>query len=200
MRSCRRGATLESSCPQRRRQRGRSSCTSSRSARASTGGWAASRRCSPAEGRRRAHLAGPLRAGRRAARADQRHRRLGHPPRLRGRGDLAERSSRSRSTSRRCSSRTAASWRRCAQALEASGLAAKRLELEITEGLLLSDAEIDHAPARRAEGARREDRHGRFRHRLFEPQLSVALPLRQAEDRPVLPCALSAARTSISPR
>ena len=42
------------------------------------------------------------------------------------------------------------------------------------------------APARRAEGARRAHRHGRFRHRLFEPQLSLALPLRQDQDRPVL--------------
>ena len=37
-----------------------------------------------------------------------------------------------------------------------------------------------------AEGARRQDRARRFRHRLFQPALSAPLSLRQAQDRPQL--------------
>ena len=53
------------------------------------------------------------------------------------------------------------------QALAASRLAPQRLELEITEGVLLDRAR-DHARhAASAARARRPHRHGRFRHRLF---------------------------------
>ena len=40
--------------------------------------------------------------------------------------------------------------------------------------------------AGRPEGARRARRHGRLRHRVLEPQLPAALPLRQDQDRPLV--------------
>ena len=71
-----------------------------------------------------------------------------------------------------------------ADALKTSGLTPHRLELEIIETLLLEDTEADHGHAQAAQGHGRVDRHGRFRHRLFEPELSVEVPLRQDQDRP----------------
>ena len=56
-----------------------------------------------------------------------------------------------------------------------TGLAPRRLELEITEGVLIDDfsrARLDPAPA---QGARRAHRHGRFRHRLLVAVLSAGL-------------------------
>ena len=57
--------------------------------------------------------------------------------RLRGSRDLAARRQASRSTCRRCSSATAASPLQVVSALAQSGLPAQRLELEITERVLL---------------------------------------------------------------
>ena len=61
-----------------------------------------------------------------------------------------------------------------------------RLELEITEAVLIRDDEaalVDPAPASRD---RRAHRARRFRHRLFLAELSEALPVRQDQDRPLL--------------
>ena len=73
-----------------------------------------------------------------------------------------------------------------AAALEETGLEPHRLELEITETLLLGNTEAIMTRAADPQGDGRGDRDGRFRHRLFEPQLSVALPVRQDQDRPQL--------------
>ena len=70
---------------------------------------------------------------------------------------------------------------------------ARRLELEITEAVLMGD---DEAALRfcTAARARRAHRAGRFRHRLFLAELSAALPVRQDQDRP-----LASSRTSAEP-
>ncbi len=69
-------------------------------------------------------------------------------------------------------------------ALGHSGLAAARLELEITETVLLQD---DRDGARCAASNPRLGRahlHGRFRYRILLAQLSAQLPLRQDQNRP----------------
>ena len=68
---------------------------------------------------------------------------------------LAERRSRSRSISRRCSSRTATWSTTVTSALAASGLPAHRLELEITETVLLQNNDGDARHAASAARARR---------------------------------------------
>ena len=70
--------------------------------------------------------------------------------------------------------------------LAETGLDPARLELEVTEGLLIKDAEKAHRHPRAAEGARRADLDGRFRHRLFVAQLFPDVPVRQGQDRPEL--------------
>ena len=70
--------------------------------------------------------------------------------------------------------------------LEETGLDPERLELEVTESLLLADTEFDARDAPQAARARRPHIDGRFRHRLFVAQLSAFLPLRQDQDRPLL--------------
>lgn len=69
-------------------------------------------------------------------------------------------------------------------ALAASGLDPRRLEVEITESVLCRTgmAPGDASPATRAG---RQNRDGRFRHRLFLADLSAVLPFRQDQDRPV---------------
>ena len=71
-------------------------------------------------------------------------------------------------------------------ALATSGLPARRLILEITETVLVQDADLVVEDGREASCARRAYRHGRFRHRLFVAQLSAPLPLRQDQDRPLV--------------
>ena len=71
-----------------------------------------------------------------------------------------------------------------ADALKTSGLRPHRLELEILESLLLENTVGRHGDPQAAQGNGRVDRHGRFRHRLFEPELSLEIPLRQDQDRP----------------
>ena len=71
-------------------------------------------------------------------------------------------------------------------ALAASGLAPERLELEITESILLQDSEATLATLYPAARARRAHRHGRLRHGLFLAQLPAELPLRQDQDRPLV--------------
>ena len=76
---------------------------------------------------------------------------------------------------------------RLRQALLQSGLTAERLEIEVTETALLDDEALTHQLDRGSEGARRQDRARRFRHRLFEPQLSAQTAARQGQDRSQLP-------------
>ena len=67
-----------------------------------------------------------------------------------------------------------------------TGLAPGRLELEITESVLIDDLPrgvVDPAPA---QGARRAHRDGRFRHRLFVAVVPAGVPVRQDQDRPLV--------------
>jgi predicted signal transduction protein with EAL and GGDEF domain len=68
-------------------------------------------------------------------------------------------------------------------ALEEASLEPHRLELEITETLLLGDSEAIMAELRNPQGIGCRNRHGRFRDGPFEPQLSMAFPVRQDQDR-----------------
>ena len=71
-------------------------------------------------------------------------------------------------------------------ALKQSGLPARRLELEITETLLLGKEQPGASHPARAARAWRAHLDGRFRHRLFQPELSPELSVRQDQDRPVV--------------
>ena len=64
------------------------------------------------------------------------------------------------------------------EALAESGLPARRLELEITESVLLERTETSLATIARAARTRRRDFDGRLRHRLFKLELSAQLPVR----------------------
>ena len=70
-------------------------------------------------------------------------------------------------------------------ALAAAGVPAHRLEIEITETVLMQNTEHDRHAASAAR-ARRAHLDGRLRHRLFVAQLSAQLPVRQDQDRPLL--------------
>ena len=72
------------------------------------------------------------------------------------------------------------------RALPKSGLAPHRLEIEITERIIMEDTERTLSNLAQAEGARRAHRHGRLRHRLLVAQLSAPLPVRQDQGRPHL--------------
>ena len=71
-------------------------------------------------------------------------------------------------------------------ALGQSGLPPPRLELEITETVLLQDTEDTVDTLNQLARARRAHRDGRFRHRLFQPRLSAQVSVRQDQDRPLL--------------
>ena len=92
----------------------------------------------------------------------------------------------SRSTSRRCSS-NATRWR-CGSPARwpPPGLQPRRLELEITEAVLIRDDEAALSILHQLRAHRRAHRARRFRHRLFLAELSEALPVRQDQDRPLL--------------
>ena len=70
-------------------------------------------------------------------------------------------------------------------ALAAAGLPASRLELEITEAVLLQNTEATLATLHQSARPRRAHLDGRFRHRLFVAELSAQLPVRQDQDRPL---------------
>ena len=65
-----------------------------------------------------------------------------------------------------------------------TGLPPSRLELEITEGVLIDDFSRAVSILRRLKALGRAHRHGRFRHRLFVAVLSAVVPVRQDQDRP----------------
>ncbi len=69
-------------------------------------------------------------------------------------------------------------------ALEVSGLPAHRLDIEITESSLLRNTQLTHDTLSQLHAARGPDLAGRFRHRLFEPELSAQFPTAEGEDRP----------------
>ena len=71
-------------------------------------------------------------------------------------------------------------------ALAHSGLSPLRLELEITESLFLAETEANLAILHQLRGLGDQHLDGRFRHRLFQPQLSPELSVRQDQDRPVV--------------
>ncbi len=71
-------------------------------------------------------------------------------------------------------------------ALAASGLAASRLELEITEAVLIRDDDAALAILHQLRAIGRADRARRFRHRLFLAELPAAFSVRQDQDRPLL--------------
>ena len=66
------------------------------------------------------------------------------------------------------------------------GLSPRRLELEITESLLLTNNDRDARQTASIARFRRPHRDGRLRHWLFVAELSAQLPLRQDQDRSVL--------------
>jgi diguanylate cyclase (GGDEF)-like protein len=70
-------------------------------------------------------------------------------------------------------------------ALGQSGLAAERLELEISRGHSVARQRNNLGDALRLTRAGRADFHGRLRHGLLLAQLSAELPFRQNQDRPV---------------
>ncbi len=65
-----------------------------------------------------------------------------------------------------------------------TGLTPGRLELEITEGVLIDDFDRGLSLPAPAQGAGRADRDGRFRQRIFIADLFAVLPVRQDQDRP----------------
>ena len=71
-------------------------------------------------------------------------------------------------------------------ALAQSGLPAHRLELEITEAVLLVDNASHAGDAASAAQSGCADRDGRLRHRILVAQLPAQLPVRQDQDRSVV--------------
>ena len=67
-----------------------------------------------------------------------------------------------------------------------TGLAPGRLELEITEGVIFDDPARALSILRRLKVARRQDRHGRLRHRVRVDVVAAVVPVRQDQDRPQL--------------
>ena len=92
----------------------------------------------------------------------------------------------SRSTSRRSSSSSSTSSPRSRRRWPSSGLPAHRLDVEITEGIFVSNVRRDHRGAAEAAQPRCRHRARRFRHRLFVAELSGPAAGRQDQDRPEL--------------
>ena len=70
-----------------------------------------------------------------------------------------------------------------AAVMEESDIAPSRVVLEVTEGVLIDNPQETQGAARGVARARGEHRARRFRHRLFEPELSAALSVRPDQDR-----------------
>ena len=71
-------------------------------------------------------------------------------------------------------------------ALAASGLSANRLELEITESVLLQDGDANSRHPPRITRARRKNIDGRFRNWLLLAQLPAQISLRQDQNRSIV--------------
>ena len=71
-------------------------------------------------------------------------------------------------------------------ALKETGLDPRRLELEITETVLIEKSEENLAAPARDQESRRLDHPRRLRHRLFVDALSADVPVRQDQDRQVV--------------
>ena len=71
-------------------------------------------------------------------------------------------------------------------ALRASGLSANRLEVEITEAVLLQDTARTIRSPEAAQGAGPQHFDGRLRYGVLVAELSAQVPLRQAQDRPLV--------------
>ena len=134
---------------------------------------------------RGADPAGRLRSGRRADGADGRARRIRAAPRAARRQALARSLHRGQSVAG-AGARPRASSTWCARLLAESGVAPSRLMLEVTEGVLIDNPGRDGQAPRGPARARRAHRARRFRLRLFQPELSAAISVRQAQDRPQL--------------
>ena len=122
----------------------------------------------------------------RGERPDRADRRMGAARGLPRGGVVAASRCRSRSTCRRSSSGTAICPGWCIRCCSRPALRAERLELEITEGVLIGRLLARGVDPAAAEGARRAHRDGRLRHRLFVAVLSAVVPVRQDQDRPVV--------------
>ena len=85
-------------------------------------------------------------------------------------------------------------------ALDAASFPADRLELEITESVLLANDEFRAAHPTGVERSRSTNRIGRFRHRLFVAELSSPLSLRQNQDRSIVRSGLRSERRRIGYR
>ncbi len=81
------------------------------------------------------------------------------------------------------------------EALRETGLPPQRLQLEITETVLMRDQRADAGGAAQAARSRRPDHAGRLRNVLRDAQLSAQLPVQEDQDRPQL-----RARHSRAPR
>ena len=117
------------------------------------------------------HLAGRVHPGRRRNRPDRADRRMGAARGLQHAVDLAGRRPRRGQPLGGAVQEQAALRDRGRACSRETGLPPTRLELEITESLLLDDNEHDAADAAPAAGARRPHLDGRFRHRLFVAEL-----------------------------
>ena len=73
-----------------------------------------------------------------------------------------------------------------AAALAETGLDPRRLELEITEAVLIADDDAALVALNQLRALGRPHRARRFRHRLFLAAISAAVPVRQDQDRPQL--------------
>ena len=63
----------------------------------------------------------------------------------------------------------------------------RRLTLEITETVMMTDTDLAVQRLQRAQGARRAARDGRLRHRLLVAELPQPLPRRHPQDGPLVP-------------
>ena len=118
-------------------------------------------------------------------RADPRARRLGPARGLQG-GRDAGRSTTSPSTCPPYSSARTAFCRARPRYRARDRLAPDRLELEVTESVLLDSAELSAGHPRGAARRRHPHRARRFRHRLFVAHLSAEISGRQDQDRSFL--------------
>ena len=130
-------------------------------------------------------IAGRIHSGRRRHRPDQPARRLDAAARLHGCGDLAgRRSRRGQSVAAAVSHRqSVVDGDGCAEAVGPAGQAARTRD---HRNPAAGKEQPGAGHAARAARARRAHLDGRFRHRLFQPELSAQLSVRQDQDRPVL--------------